>query len=54
MSINVKQYGQPLLPDIVLSIVATVYIFPFAIDHPYYRCLDFELCNRLNVIRFVF
>ena len=35
MSINVKQYGQPLLQDIVLSIVATVYIFPFAIDHPY-------------------
>ena len=27
MSINVKQYGQPLLQDIVLSIVATVYIY---------------------------
>ena len=35
MNINVKQYGQPLLPDIVLSIVATVYIFPFAIDPLY-------------------
>ena len=35
MSINVKQYGQPLLQDIVLSIVATVYIFSFAIDNPF-------------------
>ena len=43
MSINVKQYGQPLLPDIVLSIVATIYIYPFAIDHLYQRYFNFEI-----------